>query len=769
MKKILTIMALLVAFVTTGFADDTWTVAGSSEALFGNTWDPTNTDNDMSLYEGTSVYILKKAGVALDAGTIQFKVCQNHAWTTAYPSDNFNLVISEGGTYDVTIIFNSESQSVTASLNTDAWTVVGASEALFGSAWDATDTDGDNTMTTTDGITYALTKSNLTLEAGSYEYKVVKNHNWEEENYGSGDGNKSFTINQAGNYNITFTYNNYTKELSEIIIFNLPGTVIWSSETPVAANWGSNISVAKEQFANAKVGDKVHVAVEGVTPASAWSAQVCLKAGNWEDIEGGVPVGDGTVAYASFVLTGDMLKYIKQYGMFAAGEGYSSSQISLETVGTEPAGSENSIWVGNATGYVMINNKHFLNANGGYTEWVDGVSTHHNGVKAGDIIRVTFTENENATDQYRWIYVGYNVDGWPSYEMSQVEVGNVVEFLVKENNPEIMMSKETVINHSDHYIITQVELLPAKELTGYYLVGGTTNWAVSENPMSVENGVYSAVIPYLSGYSFALVPNTALTSDNVAVLNWGAAIRPEAQTEVVFENMTSNVSTTDNGQNWKMRTLGENESNEYTATFKYDAVNSTWSIECAATVTISDAGYATYSNAKPYKVNGAEVYTISAADASATFNKLADGAEIPAGTGVILKGSGDVTITPSAGTAEIGTNLLKGSGDYSYVITESDNDAYIFQVGTEGVGFYKVVLADLSADDRVLPAHKAFLKVAQGGGAPFYGFGGEGTTGINNVERGALNVEGCYTLDGRRVENPTKGLYIINGKKVVIK
>ena len=41
MKKILTIMALLVAFVTTGFADDvTWTVAGSNAALFGETWNP---------------------------------------------------------------------------------------------------------------------------------------------------------------------------------------------------------------------------------------------------------------------------------------------------------------------------------------------------------------------------------------------------------------------------------------------------------------------------------------------------------------------------------------------------------------------------------------------------------------------------------------------------------------------------------------------------------------------------------------------------------
>ena len=303
-------------------------------------------------------------------------------------------------------------------------------------------------------------------------------------------------------------------------------------------------------------------------------------------------------------------------------------------------------------------------------------------------------------------------------------------------------------------------------VTDYYLVGGTGDWTVSDAALTKDGDVYSVEVPYESGYSFAIAPNTAILG--TIVVDWGKVIRPAAQTEVVFANTTGDASTEDNRQNWKMRTLEDNESNEYTATLKYNAAANTWAIECAATVTISAAGYATYSNAQPYKVEGAEVYTVSEATTKATFNQLPEGAEIPGGTGVILKGEGEVTITPSAGTAEIGTNLLKGSGDYSYVITDYDADAYIFQNGDNGVGFYKVDLATLSADEKVLPAHKAFLKVS-GGQAPFFGFDGNGTTGINSVERGALSVEGCYTLDGRRVEQPTKGLYIMNGKKVLVK
>ena len=38
-----------------------------------------------------------------------------------------------------------------------------------------------------------------------------------------------------------------------------------------------------------------------------------------------------------------------------------------------------------------------------------------------------------------------------------------------------------------------------------------------------------------------------------------------------------------------------------------------------------------------------------------------------------------------------------------------------------------------------------------------------------NVEKGTWSDENVYDLQGRRVEKPTKGLYIVNGKKIVIK
>jgi hypothetical protein len=46
---------------------------------------------------------------------------------------------------------------------------------------------------------------------------------------------------------------------------------------------------------------------------------------------------------------------------------------------------------------------------------------------------------------------------------------------------------------------------------------------------------------------------------------------------------------------------------------------------------------------------------------------------------------------------------------------------------------------------------------------------GNGTTGLKEVKSGAAKSEEWFTLQGQRVLNPGKGLYIKNGRKVVIK
>ena len=84
------------------------------------------------------------------------------------------------------------------------------------------------------------------------------------------------------------------------------------------------------------------------------------------------------------------------------------------------------------------------------------------------------------------------------------------------------------------------------------------------------------------------------------------------------------------------------------------------------------------------------------------------------------------------------------------------------------VGFYKAALNQSSNAAFLNNANKVYLPVAAGAEAPaMFSFGrGEGTTGIETAVSGEQTVV-IYDLAGRRVEKMEKGIYIVNGKKVV--
>ena len=53
--------------------------------------------------------------------------------------------------------------------------------------------------------------------------------------------------------------------------------------------------------------------------------------------------------------------------------------------------------------------------------------------------------------------------------------------------------------------------------------------------------------------------------------------------------------------------------------------------------------------------------------------------------------------------------------------------------------------------------------------APFYPIKSTNPTAVEEIEVTTMESEVIYDLQGRRVENPTKGIYIVKGKKKVIK
>ncbi len=394
-----------------------------------------------------------------------------------------------------------------------------------------------------------------------------------------------------------------------------------------------------------------------------------------------------------------------------------------------------------------------------------------------------------------------NEDGTFSitYEGKVLEEGQIIQFkVVKNHSWDVAYPEEDYqlnIPRSSNYDVTITFNPENKEVvatikdnavvSSYYLVGGEKDaaWTVGD-VLTKDEDVYSIEIPYSSEYSFAIAPNTALNDLKNKVVNWNIVIRPVETTSVDFENVSGQVSTTDNSQNWTMVEKGNGEQKEFNALFSYDSKESTWTITASTTTTIGETGYATYSNAKPYTVEGATANFVTIPNRYAVLVPQDADAILPAMTGagknagVILSGAGEVIINAVAKGAEatatrIDENLLAGSGNYPYGISTqfADNDpytAYIFaQPEGKELGFY---IADLNAGAD-LPAHKAFLAVPKGADArEFIGFEPGETTSIADNNRVTITNNGeVYNLNGQRVAQPTKGLYIVNGRKFVVK
>ena len=155
---------------------------------------------------------------------------------------------------------------------------------------------------------------------------------------------------------------------------------------------------------------------------------------------------------------------------------------------------------------------------------------------------------------------------------------------------------------------------------------------------------------------------------------------------------------------------------------------------------------------------------------------FAPGKIIPKQTGFILQGTAGKTIAYQANVSgveeNVTGNLLVGTAT-GQEFSGAGFKYYLFGYGIKGQGFYHQT--GRNGESIKLPAHRAGLKVSLTGTdyAPakelIFNFEEATTNGISTVEQTAEpRTDVIYDLQGRRVKNPVNGIYIVNGKKVVI-
>lgn len=175
------------------------------------------------------------------------------------------------------------------------------------------------------------------------------------------------------------------------------------------------------------------------------------------------------------------------------------------------------------------------------------------------------------------------------------------------------------------------------------------------------------------------------------------------------------------------------------------------------TKSISAAGYATYysANALDFTGTGLTAYVATVSGSEVSFTEVE---KVPAQTGVLLKGAAGEYQIPVVADGGSATSALVGVLEDTKVLAGS----YVLMKGEQGVGFYK------TTTEFTVGANTAYLPAQTTTARSFIGFDGESSTGISAVESSVLSTE-VYDLQGRRVAQPTKGLYIMNGKKTVVR
>lgn len=181
-------------------------------------------------------------------------------------------------------------------------------------------------------------------------------------------------------------------------------------------------------------------------------------------------------------------------------------------------------------------------------------------------------------------------------------------------------------------------------------------------------------------------------------------------------------------------------------------------------VTISAAGLATFASDSKLDFTNVENLEAYIAKVNGTKIELTKVNKVAAGTGVLLRAKNDATafnvpVTTATADATTGNLFVRGTG----AAVQSGSGPYNYVLGKHNgvVGFYKT-------GGMVVDTDKAYIQTTVSAARLAIDFEDEDVTAIEAV-KAQKNDGQFYNLAGQRVAQPAKGLYIVNGKKVIIK
>ena len=212
----------------------------------------------------------------------------------------------------------------------------------------------------------------------------------------------------------------------------------------------------------------------------------------------------------------------------------------------------------------------------------------------------------------------------------------------------------------------------------------------------------------------------------------------------------------------------------FNTTYQLNVYNAAAVEETGYNLAVSAAGYATYYNsAKAYKLPaGVKGHVWN----DGLINAYAAESVVPANEPLVIEAAeGNYALMFTTTTNEVATtNILEGTDEATDLTDDPSYYYYGLSLNASSelssVGFYWMNPTGAAFTNG---AHKAYLKLAKSIFSPSmamsaFPFNGS-ATGIGQIATGADTTKTVYDLSGRRVNKAIKGIYIVNGKKVLVK
>lgn len=193
----------------------------------------------------------------------------------------------------------------------------------------------------------------------------------------------------------------------------------------------------------------------------------------------------------------------------------------------------------------------------------------------------------------------------------------------------------------------------------------------------------------------------------------------------------------------------------------------TYNCTLQVTAKVTTLGYASFSWPKAIDFSESGLTAFIAKNCTGSSLKLVPVTKVPANTGLILKGEAGIDNTYQLQTTEeetddVSENILSSNTEDIYEV--ASDDIYVLSNLNDGQpGFYR------AAQGIHVGQYKSYLRYPASQSIELY-FDEEETTGIPIISNSQPTADGkYYDLQGRRVSHPTKGVYILNGKKIIVK